>query len=43
MTADCQCCWHSDRPPGRCPNPQAFPDAQDVPELCTAHLHALEP
>jgi hypothetical protein len=38
-----RCRWHTESPAGRCPNPQAFPGAQDVPELCMAHLHALEP
>lgn len=38
-----RCRWHMDGSPGRCPNPQAFPGTQDVPELCMAHLQALEP
>lgn len=36
-----QCRWHAG--PGRCPQPQAFPGIQHVPELRSAHLTALEP
>lgn len=39
MTAD-SCRWHQDN--GRCANPLAFPDVEEVPELCTFHLNALE-
>lgn len=36
-----RCRWHE--PGGRCPDPQAFPDAKDVPELCLRHLRQIEP
>lgn len=36
-----RCRWHGDG--GRCPGIQAFPGVREVPELCSAHLTALEP
>lgn len=45
MTADDRhrCRWHTNGPSGRCPNPEAFPRVEEVPQLCTIHLAALDP
>lgn len=40
MTAG-SCRWHEDA--GRCGNPVAFPGVAEVPEMCTYHIHSLEP
>jgi len=40
MTAP-QCRWHLDS--GRCPATAAAPGVPGVPELCPAHLTAIEP
>lgn len=36
-----RCRWHLDT--GRCPGTVAAPGAAEVPELCPAHLAAIEP